>query len=254
MKHSFSYTLLITWVLLLFSCKTPVVQKSYETENISISAEVANADENLVALYMPYKAVLEKDMNRVISVSSTEMKKDKPESLLTNFLADLLLEEAKAVADNSNLQVTPDVSFFNYGGIRTSLPSGEITVGKIYELMPFENEMVFLKLSSTQMQEFLNYVAAKGGDSLGGARFIITEGKAKQAEIGGKPLEQDNNYWLVTNDYVANGGDGLDVLKGSEQFIKSGIKIRDAIITYLEKKQKNNETLVVKLDGRMRYE
>lgn len=254
MRQSFSYTLLITWVLLSISCKTHFVQKSYETQNIPVTNELGKLDTRVVELYQPYKNVLEEDMNRIISVSEVEMTKAKPESLLTNFLGDLLLAEGAKEAKAKGYELAPSVSFFNYGGIRAYLPKGEITVGNVFELMPFENEMVFLELDGQQMQEFLNYIAHKGGDSVGGVRFVISEGRATQVTIGGKPLNKSQNYWLVTNDYVANGGDGLDVLTGRKQFINSGRTIRDIIISYLDEKYKKNEVLNVKLDGRITNE
>ena len=252
MRQSFSYTLLITWVLIAVSCKTHFVQKSYEIQNVSVSEEANALDSSLVHLYLPYKNILEEDMNRVISFSELEMTKGKPESYLTNFLGDLLLAEAVKEAGNQGLDFKPSVSFYNYGGIRSIIPQGEINVGHVFELMPFENTLVFLELDGQQMQEFFNYIAAKGGDSMGGARFVISNKKATNVSIGGEKLQADKNYWLVTNDYVANGDDGLGVLKGSKQFIKSGLKIRDAIISNLEEKQKNKEHLSAILDGRIK--
>lgn len=254
MRHSFSYTLLITWVLLALSCKTHFVQKSYEVQNVSVSADANALDSSVVHLYLPYKNILEKDMNRVISYSEVEMTKAKPESFLTNFLGDLLLEEGAKECKKQGLDFVPSVSFYNYGGIRSIIPQGDISVGTVFELMPFENELVYLELDGLQMKEFFNYIAAKGGDSMGGARFVISDKKAKNITIGGKALQENESYWLVTNDYVAGGGDGLDVLKGSKQLIKSGLKIRDAIISNFEEKQKKNENLVVELDGRMKYD
>ncbi len=254
MRQSFRYTLLITWLFMAFSCQKPFVQKSYETQNVAVSEENIEPDSNIVSLYAPYKQIIEKDMNRVISYSSVDMKKGKPESLLTNFLADLLLAEGAIIAKKQGLNIIPDVSFFNYGGIRTSLPEGVITVGKVFELMPFENEMVFLALSGKQMQAFLNYIAYKGGDSLGGARFKLMDGKAQNTKIGGKEIQADAVYWLVTNDYVADGGDGLDVLKNRRQFIKTGTKIRDVIIANLEDKYEKNIHLSAKEDGRFAAE
>ena len=254
MKHSISYTLLITWILLLASCQSNVVKSGFETENISVSAEASGLDSSIIQLYQPYKNLLDKDMNRVISISETEMEKDKPESLLTNFLADLLLEEANLEAEQQGLSIHSDVSFFNYGGIRTGLPQGNITVEKIYELMPFENEMVFIKLKGEQMKAFLDYVAAKGGDSVGGARFKIKDEKANNIKIDGKALDMQKSYWLVTNDYVASGGDGLSMLQQNEEFVQSGAKIRDIIIRYMERQQENNKILSAKTDGRISYE
>jgi len=254
MRLSFSYLLLITWFVVAISCKTNFVPASSGTQNISVPSNQISIDSQLVQIYLPYKNILNKDMNRVISISEKEMVKKRPESYLTNFLADLLLEEAKIEAETSKLNIQPVISYYNYGGIRSFLPEGVIAVGKIFELMPFENEMVFLQLSGDQIQEFLNQIAKKGGDSLGGARFIISNEKAKAITINGTRLDLNEKYWLVTNDYVAEGGDGLEVFTHRLELIKSGKKIRDIIINHLEKKQKNGETLTANLDGRIKYE
>ena len=252
MRQTISYLLLITCLLFTFSCKTAFVQRSYDVENISVSEELGTMDSTIVKLYAPYKNILEKDMNRVLAISEKELVKDKPESLLTNFLADLLLEQGAVVANDHQLSLTPAVSFFNYGGIRSSLPKGEITVGNIFELMPFENELVFIELKGDKMQAFMDYIADHGGGSVGGARMVIANDKANDVKIGGKEIDFNKNYWLVTNDYVAAGGDGLEMLAENEQFINSGEKIRDAIIDYLEELTNNNQHVNPKLDERIK--
>nr|WP_321486668.1 5'-nucleotidase [uncultured Draconibacterium sp.] len=252
MRQTISYLLLITCLLFTFSCKTAFVQRSYDVENISVSEELGTMDSTIVKLYAPYRNILEKDMNRMLAISEKELVKEKPESLLTNFLADLLLEQGAVVANDHQLNFTPAVSFFNYGGIRSSLPKGEITVGNIFELMPFENELVFIELKGDKMQAFMDYIADHGGGSVGGARMVIANDKANDVKIGGKEIDFNKNYWLVTNDYVAAGGDGLEMLAENEQFINSGEKIRDAIIDYLEELTNNNQHVNPKLDERIK--
>ncbi len=254
MRLSFSHPLLITCFLLVVSCQTTYVPTSSNSQNIPVSNTGQEVDSQVVQLYLPFKEDLEKDMKRVISISGKEMIKKRPESYLTNFLADLLLEEAKAEAKSGNLGITPAISFFNYGGIRTFIPKGEITVGKVFELMPFENEMVYLQLTGLQVQEFLNRIAEKGGDSVGGVRFVIANNKAKNIYVGGVRLNLKGSYWLATNDYVAEGGDGMTVFTQREAMIKSGKKIRDLIIHNLEEKHEKGETLSAELDGRISYE
>jgi len=254
MQRSFSHILLITWIIVLSACKSYISTSHIETRNLIVSDSNNELDSQLVELYLPYKTILEKDMSKVISVTSEEMMKGKPESSLTNFLGDLLLEEGEKVAKTKNMDLKPDISYFNYGGIRTYLPKGEITVGKIYELMPFENEMVYLKLSGSQVKTFLNAIAEKGGESVGGVRFTISDVKATNIFINGNPLESDNNYWLVTNDYVAAGGDNLDVLTERSELVSSGEKIRDVIIRHLIDLQQKNEIIDVQPDGRISYE
>ena len=254
MQRSFSYILLITWFFLFLNCKTQYVISTTEDWNLVVSDSVIQLDSQLVSLYLPYKNILEKDMSRVIAVSAEEMVKDRPESNLTNFLADLLLEEGKEIATEMGENFHPAISYYNYGGIRTFLPKGEITVGKIFELMPFENELVFLELSGAQVLEFLNIIVAKGGESVGGARFKISDNKAKHVEVDGKPLNENEFYWLVTNDYVAAGGDGLEVLTRRNDFVSGNIKIRDVIIAHLEKKYEKGQEISAKPDGRISNE
>ena len=254
MRQSFSYPLLITWFLLLVSCQHNPVKTNYDTQNILVSVEAGSMDSSIIAIYEPYKEILDKDMNRVISVSETSMEKDRPESLLTNFLGDLLLEEGTLDAQEEGLAFKPDVSYYNYGGIRAPIPKGEITVGNAFELMPFENEMVFLQLDGDKMKAFLDYVARHGGDCVGGVRFVISDDKATHIKIGGKDFDPNNTYWIVTNDYVAAGGDDLPFFRDRKDFINSGKKIRDIIIHYCEEHQKNNELITAKPDGRISYE
>lgn len=254
MQRSFSYILLITWFFLFLNCKTQYVISTTENRNLAVSDSITQLDSELVSFYLPYKNIIEKDMSRIIAVSAEEMVKNRPESNLTNFLADLLLVEGNEIATELGEHVHPSISYYNYGGIRTFLPEGKITVGKIFELMPFENELVFLELSGTQVQEFLNFVAEKGGDSVGGVRFKISENNAKHVEISGKPLNEKDNYWLVTNDYVAAGGDGLEVFTRRKNFEAGNIKIRDVIIAHLEKIHQKGQVISANTDGRISYE
>lgn len=254
MVRSFSYTLLITWILLSVSCKTNYTVVKTNTQNISVPENANPIDSQVVQLYLPYKKILEKDMERVISRSEVNLVKQKPESGLTNLLADLLLNEGQNFVKENNLKINPEVSFFNYGGIRTSLPKGEITVGKIFELMPFENEMVFIQLTGAQLQQFFDIVAKFGGESVGGVRFVISNEKAKNVTVNGQKLNFEKKYWLVTNDYSANGGDDLAVFTQRLELVESGKKIRDIIISNFDERQKNNEVITEILDGRIKNE
>lgn len=250
MFRTFSLTVLITYFLLATACKSTYIS-SVSYKNTSVDEQVNNIDSNLVSIYLPYKNKLDIDMNRIISVCEIDMVKNKPESGLTNLLADLLLEEGKDKARNQSLNFVPEVSFFNYGGIRTGLQKGNITVGKAFELMPFENEMVFVQLTGAQLQQFYDLIAESGGGSVGGVRFVISNRKAKNIIVSGKSLQPENKYWMVTNDYTANGGDDFIVLRQRLDFKSTGIKIRDVIIRNFEKQHKAGLTLKENLDGRI---
>jgi 2',3'-cyclic-nucleotide 2'-phosphodiesterase (5'-nucleotidase family) len=252
MKRLVLYSVLLILVLFAGSCHTSYFVSEANLKNNPVNSGLVSEDSAMIRTYLPYKTNLEKDMSRVIGFTTVEMEKGKPESLLTNFLGDLLLDEGNQYLKQSGKPFSASLSYFNYGGIRTYLPKGDITVGKVFELMPFENELVFIRLKGADVKSFLDVIAGHGGDSLGGVRFTIEGGKATNIFIGGKTFDTNSEYWMATNDYVAEGGDDMSMLRNRTEIIPSGKLIRDLIIANLEKIQANGKTVSSKLDGRIK--
>ncbi|RMF03001.1 MAG: hypothetical protein D6772_02715, partial [Bacteroidetes bacterium] len=115
--------------------------------------------ERIERLVEPYQTELDSRMNEVIGRAARAMPKGQPESALGNWIADAL--QAKALQLSTH---KVHASVQNYGGIRIAeLPAGAITVGTIYELMPFDNTLVIVELSAPMAQHFFDHIAAKGG-------------------------------------------------------------------------------------------
>jgi 2',3'-cyclic-nucleotide 2'-phosphodiesterase (5'-nucleotidase family) len=219
--------------------------------NQMVSPETLSADSSIIRAYWPYKQKVDAEMDHIIGYAQTDLVKGKPESKLTNFLADLLLEEATRTLNHSGNPVAPQVAFLNYGGIRTGIAQGDVTVRKIFELMPFENELVVLQLSGSDMQLFLDLIASRGGDSVSGVRFKIKNENASEVAVGDKPLDPNGRYWLATSDYVADGGDNYHMLHNSLDRINTSDKIRDVIIRYLERTHAEGMIINPETDGRI---
>ncbi len=255
MPQSIKRSLLITLIsLTLMSCNQVFQMQSSEMSNHVVSADNMAADERITSLYLPFKMQLDQEMDIVIGRTTENLVKGKPESKLTNYLADLMLDESKRVASDNKSNVSPDVSFLNYGGIRTGFPEGDITVRKVFELMPFENELVLLELKGSDMQAFLDYVASIGGDCIGGARFVISGEKASAVKIGNGELKADETYCLATSDYVADGGDNYSMLKNAVKRINTGEKIRDVMIRHMKRNHLAGQIIQPELDGRITNE
>ena len=204
--YRFSYLLLL--MLVFSACTTYKVEKSV-TANIHLDSLVTiPPSQKVEGMIKPYRDKVNTDMTEVLCLSSEAFYGGRPESPLTNYCADLTLEEANRFCAVKYPKIKMDVSMINRGGLRIPLPKGEIKTMTMFELMPFENEIVFLKLNGEVMQQFINHLAARGGEGVSGLRFGIRGDKAVQPEIGGKPLDTAQSYWLVTSDYIANGGDG----------------------------------------------
>ena len=191
-------------------------------------------------------------MNEVLIVSAEEFPKERgiPETKLGNLVADLSLEIANKLynpTDNHNI----DFCLLNNGGLRTSLPKGEITRGKIFELMPFENELVVVTITKPNLVTLIEYLKSVGGQPISGGLTI-------KSESGIADVVADwSNYRsikILTSDYLANGGDNMNFFLNPIKIEPIGIKLRDAIIQYCKEQNKQGKQLVGKLDGRITLE
>lgn len=146
------------------------------------------------------------------------------------------------------------MSLLNNGGLRTSLPKGEISIENIFQLMPFDNEIVLVELKGSVLSKLFDVIAEKGGMPVGGLRLVLNAMSWSGAEVGGQPFSADANYILATSDYLATGGDGLGFLSDNVRYIKTGLLVRDIFISGIRDLTTQGKTIDPKLDGRIRYE
>ena len=201
-----------------------VQTRTYRIEQASFPVDV-----KVATMLEPYRLQLEKTMNEVIGYNEMEMVKAKPSSSLTNWFTDVVFEETKKLVTDSL-----DFAIQNYGGIRlSSISAGEITVGKVYEIMPFDNIAYIMEVKGTTVQLLFDKMAFSGGWPVSkNVYFEIAYGKAKNIKIKGKPLEYDKTYYAVVPDYVAIGGDNMDMFKDCK-YHNTEVFIRDLLINHL---------------------
>ncbi len=207
------------------------------------------ADSSIIRTYQPYKLKLDAQMNEVLGYSESELTKQivGGESVLGNFFADATLFEAR--------KTDPQIDFTfpsGNGGLRNDLPSGAITLSNVYELMPFENELIVFDIKGTDVQSLLDYIARSGGQPVAGITMRIKTGKPVDVVINGHPFDNTKNYRVLTSDYIAGGADGINSFKKPISSKIPGLKVRDALIMYIKEKQANGKKINTKLDGRMK--
>ncbi|MFC3197763.1 5'-nucleotidase C-terminal domain-containing protein [Parapedobacter deserti] len=229
------------------SCNSVITLREQRVSTkIQIDSTIAD-DPAYVRLYAPYKDRLEAEMNRVVGRTNVALTKpaNAPETLLGNFFADALLAEGR--------KLYPDAafSFGTKGGLRIELQPGDITVGHLFELMPFENELVILELRGKSISELAQFIASTGGQPVAGMRMRIADSGATDILIGNTPLDTARTYTLVTYDYLANGGDNSRGLNDPVNRINLGKKVRDALIDYVSRLAQEGKHINPKLDGRI---
>jgi 2',3'-cyclic-nucleotide 2'-phosphodiesterase (5'-nucleotidase family) len=126
-----------------------------------------------------------------------------------------------------------DVAFTNNGGLRADLPRGPLTRGDVLEVMPFDNAMVVLELSGADLQSTLDRSSEHGGDPFSGVTFRIENRKALDVRVNGEPLDLQRTYRLCTNDYIVDGGGKYEAIKRARNVNRTGVLIRDAILSHI---------------------
>ncbi len=242
--------LYLLFVSLLMLCLT-ACHKTWQVKDIVVDQQRMTSDlpsdsiiNNIIA---PYRKDLSAAMNVPIGESSVLLLKARPEGTLNNFVGDLLYERT------THYYGPIDFATANYGGLRIpSIPPGPIAVGKIYELMPFDNQIVVLKMKGDLLQQLLDRIAERNGWAVSKQlRFEIVEDKATSVTINGEGLDVQREYSVSIPDYIANGGDGCDFLEKAERF-DVNILVRDAMIEYVEKVEAEGGMISAVLDGRIK--
>ncbi|MBX2845345.1 MAG: 5'-nucleotidase C-terminal domain-containing protein [Saprospiraceae bacterium] len=241
--------LLFVFVFLTAACSRQRIPSQYEPNTTEINGEI-NSKASIESLIAPYKEGLDAEMNAVIGHFAHDMYKKRPEGELGNFMCDAVLEQynRSSVAGDAPAQMC----FMNYGGIRVQhIPAGDITVGNMFQLMPFENEVVRMELTGEPLLAFLEKTAASGGWPVSkGVEMNIENRQLTAMTINGQAFHPTKTYSILLSDYVANGGDGMAMLKEMPRE-NTGVKVRDYLIAYCKYKQSIGEEIRADVKGRV---
>lgn len=203
------------------------------TPNAAIAESVKKAEAELAPIF-----------DVLVGKAKSDLKVKKNEEMaLGNFTADAM----RATAGT-------DVCFTNEGGIRADIPAGNITVGTIFKVSPFDNTIAKSSMTGEQIKALLELSAKSkvGYLQVSGLKYTFDSTKPEGSRIlsvtmaNGKALDLKKTYTVATNDFLAPGGDGFTVFK-EVKFTDTFLLVRDAMINAIKKQG----TIDPKEDGRM---
>jgi len=196
----------------------------------------------------PYRDSLSGIMNEVIGNAEGDFVKEKPGGSLGNLVTEAMYTAAKQIDKKCVGAIC------NYGGLRVpEIKKGDITKGKIFELLPFENELVILEIRGEILEQWLYLIGASGGWPISGSIYsnynaggkvaaifkdsaIIEEADKNLAlKITQPMIRHDSVYHIATSDYIANGGDNCEFLKGQKR-TNTGLLLRDVVMNDIRKR------------------
>ncbi|MDX2360377.1 MAG: 5'-nucleotidase C-terminal domain-containing protein [Crocinitomicaceae bacterium] len=205
-----------------------------EVESNTTPVTDAYANPNKIdSIVAPYSESLAVEMNIVIAEAKQDFIKGRPNASLNNWATDALLVNQREFGQGKQI-----MCLLNVGGLRNPLNEGDITIGDIFKLMPFDNQVVWVELPTSVLPEMEAYLLVRGGEPIAGAKFVDDK------LVFLDPIKNTPTFWVVTSDYLMNGGDDMDFFEKKLGAVYPEVLLRDAFIEEAKKQKTlvyNNE-------------
>ena len=238
--------------LLMCFCMLPAISWAQKYKVWAIASErleVTSAlDEKLPAeasrIVAPYKHSVDSIMMPPLGMSRTAMRPGRPESLLGNWAADVMVETSPASG-----QGKADFGVMNVGGLRNNMPEGIVRQGDILLISPFQNYVVVLEMKGSDVESLMKDIAAVHGEAVSSSvRLEISkDGQLLSATIGGEPIDKKRTYLVATIDYLMEGNDKLYSLKKHTKVYETRLLVREAMAESIVK----NRIIDSHIEGRI---
>jgi 2',3'-cyclic-nucleotide 2'-phosphodiesterase/3'-nucleotidase len=197
-------------------------------------ADTLKDDANMLVIYEKYDEELGPVLGKVLGKTTVDLDHDRyaGPSLLGEWVCEIMKDK-----------VGVQIAMTNGGGLRTNIPAGDVTAGKLYEVMPFDNTLYTMKLSGADVKANIEHGIMNediGWIQISGVRVTYNS----ELEAGnritsmvledGTVVEMDKYYTVVTNDFMFTGGDKYN-FENSKDGLDTFIPIRDAMMEAVEK-------------------
>jgi len=199
------------------SVQTITVQNK---EQVAVTKEYENVN-HIDSLISPYRTELNVEMKKVIAHATKSFERGKPNGALNNWSTDVVLQAGKTKVNDS----LPIFCLLNWGGLRNSISAGDVLLEDIFKLMPFDNEIVVVEIPVTSLEKISQYLIARNGEPIAGAVLKNGVFTIPHAQFG-----NTETVYIVTSDYLMNGGDNMTFFMDRVGEIHTSILMRDAMI------------------------
>lgn len=237
--------------MMITSCRSHYVMSGIERSRILVDSRYdALNDAQADAFMAPYKHVVDSMMSPVVGEVAKYMAAHRPESELSNLLADILMWAAERYGEK------PVFGVYNMGGIRAGLAKGKVTYGDVLDVAPFENKIAFLTLSGEKVLELFQQMALSGGEAVShGVQLVITKDhRLKSAKINGEDVDPNASYRIVSIDYVIQGNDRMEAFKAKTNVNspqEERNNLRYIIMDYFREQMQQGQVVDREIEGRI---
>ena len=235
-------------------CASHYELASVKRTRILVDSRYDAAPDAAAAKFMePYKHRVDSVMGPVVGEVDHDMTAHRPESDLSNLLADIMVWGAKDYHEKV------DFGVYNMGGIRAALSKGKVTYGDVLDIAPFENKICFVTLTGAKVLELFSQMAHTGGEAVShGVELVFTrDHKLKSARLNGKEIDPKASYRIATLDYLAQGNDKMEAFKSATNVVspqESSNNTRFIIMNYFKEQTAQGKVVNAHKEGRIRVE
>ena len=218
------------YVNLKFDDKNELVVTT-KLDDISKRKDTLPVDKNMEDIL----AKFESDLAPIMNEKVTDLSVDLPHNRDTG-----VSPMGATVAETMRRIVDADIAITNGGGVRAPLMAGTITVGDMYTILPFDNTLVTMEMKGSDIIKVLEHGIEPDNFGWGqhaGVKIWYTPGATRGEKItsvrlaDGTKLENDKYYTVVTNDFMAVGGDSYD-FSAAKNIVDTNLVIRDEMANY----------------------
>ncbi len=155
-------------------------------------------------------------------------------------MGDLIADAMLARVKDQGIQVAVQKG----GGIRASIDQGDVTLGEVLIVLPFQNTLSTFQVSGETIVSALENGVSQHEDGAGrfpqvaGMTYVFdvsqpAGSRVSDVMVDGSPIEMDKVYGVVSNNYVRNGGDGYKMFRGAMNAYDYGPDLADVMAEFL---------------------
>ena len=249
--QGYAYGSNLGWFTLLIDPKTKTVS-GYETPAIregmliTLFEDEFVPDREISESIAAQQAIAEKGMDEIVGTAGVYLSRVNvdAQSLMGNTIVDAMRAEVNA-----------DFAFMNLGGVRSDIKSGPVTYRQIFDVMPFDNQIVTFRCTGEFLRRIIEtrVEGSRHGMVVSGCKLVYSKkrknfDRVTSLSIGGQPWDPNKIYNCATTDFLMQGNAGLTLLTQvpEDQITYHMINLRDGIVSYFRK----NSPIRTKIDDR----
>ena len=221
---------------------------SFTYRLIPVNSRLDNrVDPTFSSIIEDYAAEVKEKMDVKLGYAPYNINRGTPESALGNLTADGLIWMAKQFHN-----VDADVAVYNTGGVRANISKGNVTLGDVYAVYPFDNVLSIVTITGSKLKKLM-YKVPNSLYVNAGVKIIAQEnGWVDSITINGKSIDNNKNYTVATIDFISDNDGYTEIFSNPTKRTDSVEIIRDYFGEYFKYLAKqNNGNITASKDGRV---